>query len=114
MKTLPDQKDVDTENAQLELQARNLRAQLAAKGQPVAAMDSKQFFDVAIQGTDTLRLNAGLKAHVATLRAAMDGNPTLATGAQAAPVQGDSLTARILAAKGVKTLAELPTPSGLD
>jgi hypothetical protein len=90
MKNLPDQTEVLAENAQLDLQARNLRAQLAVKGKRVAAPEtSKDLFDN----------NATLKAHVAELQAALAGKASI--GAK------ENLTALVLKAKGVASLAEL-------
>ena len=90
-KPLPDQADVLTENAQLELQARNLRAQLASKGKTVSAP--------TIAADNILVGNAALKAHVAELQTALSGTPG------ASSVKGDTLTARVLKAKAVAATA---------
>jgi hypothetical protein len=97
MKNLPDQNDVLAENAQLDLQARNLRAQLLAKGVSVVAPQCA--------GADILRDNAALKAHVTELEA-LARSPS---AAKATPSKGqrENLTARILKARNVANLDEL-------
>ena len=103
MKILPDQKDVQTENAQLYLRSKNLSAQLTAKGMTVAAPPNG-----SLLATDCLAANASLKAHVAELEG-MLSNPSGVKAMHGAKstANGDTLTARVLASKGVKSLAEL-------
>jgi hypothetical protein len=96
MKNLPDQSEVLTENAQLGLQASNLRAQLAAQGKPVAALE---------MSADIIQANGALKSHVEALQAALAGKVTPAN--PSATTKPQTLTERCVAAKAALKISAL-------
>ena len=95
MKNLPDQTEVAAENASLHLRARSLRAAVFQKsGEAVSSPQLPQ--------DDALAANAALKSHIADLEQRLAGN-----GAAQVSGKKRTLTEKVLAARGVSSLAEL-------
>lgn len=87
----PDQSEVLTENAQLELHCANLRAQLAANGHTVAAPQLS---------ADILQRNEQLAAHFVELEGIASGKVAVpAASAKIDAGKGQTLTDKVLAAK---------------
>jgi hypothetical protein len=102
---LPDQDEVLAQNQELRFLAKSLRVQLASEGKQAPSAPK-------LSNDDCLADNEILRTHVAELQGILDSKPSAVPASKAAPVTSakgkPTLTERVLAAKGVKTLDELP------